>query len=716
MTISIVSEGTINYIPNASAKAMKISYSATGTTNPGYGGFYLAFNNITSNGVVAANRKYREGQRIVHKIYASIPSGRNIDFHTNAYGTNGFFTWLTSQAGTGDWEEYVAIQQIGKGGSLAETGFYAISGGSNTAFDWYVAECTIIDLDAPAEVRHSSGLSIGYDTEYNSVIAGFGGLGVTGSALIKGNVGIGTNTPTAKLHIASNNGTDGTLFQRWDYANSPGVYELQLKQTVTSGVVRYNFSMINAGTTYNDVLVLDRGNVGIGTTTPGEKLHIAKDGYNFRISNAVNTNGYNIGRNTTNGLLYFYGDQTGFTGYSFGGIDGVRMTITSSGNVGIGTETPATKLHVSGSTISTSFTDPSYYRIVNPGGASYVTTAATVTGALRIKLPLLGSYGMIQMTVKIYQYSTGQSTTLVIGGYSYYDVGTVTYLWANVFAYQMGDTFRDINVRFGNDGGADCIWIGETTDVWDYPQVFVTDVQVGFVGHTTNWLTNWSISYETVFNAVITVRIARRPANSGYSTETLATVTARGNISTADVIINGNLTVGQSTATYIYMTDTDHTTRAIHCNSNRIGFLTFAGGWGSWCDNSGNWASIGDVYAYFSDERLKKKVGKIENALEKIMSLNGFKYVNNDIAKKYGYTSDDVQIGISAQEVQKILPEIVSIAPFDLKEGEDNTSKSGEDYLTVNYAKLIPVLIEAMKEQQEEIEKLKKIINNGSYL
>lgn len=232
----------------------------------------------------------------------------------------------------------------------------------------------------------------------------------------------------------------------------------------------------------------------------------------------------------------------------------------------------------------------------------------------------------------------------------------------------MGDTFRDINIRFGNDGGSACIWIGEVEDVWDYPQVFVTDAQIGFVGQSSTWLTGWVISYETVFNVVNQTRLARRKADFGV--ETLATVTARGNISTADVIINGNLTVGQGAYAYIYMTDTDHTTRIIHCNSDRIGFLTSAGGWGSWCDNSGNWASVGDVYAYFSDERLKKKVGKIENALEKIMSLNGFKYVNNDIAKKYGYTSDDVQIGISAQEVQKILPEIVSIAPFDLKEGK----------------------------------------------
>jgi hypothetical protein len=538
-----------------------------------------------------------------------------------------------------------------------------------------------------------------------------------------GNVGIGNTSPDSPLHVSTTAANPAIRLT----GNDPSNASVRLINTSgnTFDLISGITSITNVGFTIRDVTnssdritILNSGNVGIGVS-PGYKLDVAGIIRSYSNSTYNGENGTIMAGNATvpDKKVHIGYDNTidaGFIQSVYGGVAYKNLVInaaSSVGNVGIGpgATSPATKLHVDGSTISTSFTDAPYYRIVNPGGASYVTTASTVTGALRIKLPILGSYGMIQMTVKIYQYSTGQSTTLVVGGYSYQDTGN--YLWANVFAYQMGDTFRDINVRFGNDAGSDCIWIGETTDVWDYPQVFVTDVQVGFVGHTTNWLTNWSISYQTVFNAVITVRIARRPANSGYSTETLATVTARGNISTADVTINGNLTVGQSTATYIYMTDTDNTTRAIHCNSDRIGFLTSGAGWGSWCDNSGNWSSIGDVIAYYSDERLKRKVGKIENALEIIMSLNGFKYVNNDIAKDNGFTSDNVQIGLSAQEVQKVAPEIVSIAPFDLAEN-NTSSKSGEDYLTVNYAKLIPILVEAMKEQQKEIEELRKLINN----
>ena len=61
-------------------------------------------------------------------------------------------------------------------------------------------------------------------------------------------------------------------------------------------------------------------------------------------------------------------------------------------------------------------------------------------------------------------------------------------------------------------------------------------------------------------------------------------LTSGGNLSIA-----GDLTVGNSTSSNIYMTDTDENTRRIHTNSGRIGFLTTGNAWGAYCDNSGNW-------------------------------------------------------------------------------------------------------------------------------
>ena len=100
------------------------------------------------------------------------------------------------------------------------------------------------------------------------------------------------------------------------------------------------------------------------------------------------------------------------------------------------------------------------------------------------------------------------------------------------------------------------------------------------------------------------------------------------------------------------------------------------------------------ITAYYSDERLKTKIGNIENALEKVATLNGFYYEANEIAQALGYEVKK-EVGVSAQEVQRILPEVVVPAPID------------NQYLTVHYEKLVPLLIEAIKELKAEIDELK---------
>jgi hypothetical protein len=121
-------------------------------------------------------------------------------------------------------------------------------------------------------------------------------------------------------------------------------------------------------------------------------------------------------------------------------------------------------------------------------------------------------------------------------------------------------------------------------------------------------------------------------------------------------------------------------------------------------------AATSDITAYYSDERLKENLGPIENPLEKLSKLNGFYYVNNDLAKSFGYNDTKLQVGVSAQEIQSVLPEVVTLAPFDFGTTEDGVteSKSGENYLTVKYDKIVPLLIEAIKELTEEVNKIKK--------
>ena len=114
---------------------------------------------------------------------------------------------------------------------------------------------------------------------------------------------------------------------------------------------------------------------------------------------------------------------------------------------------------------------------------------------------------------------------------------------------------------------------------------------------------------------------------------------------------------------------------------------------------SGTLNVTGDVVAYYSDMRLKTKLGDITGAIGKIKLLNGFYYEPNEKALELGYKKEQ-RVGLSAQEVQEVLPEAVSKAPIS------NDPEVNEEYLSVDYSKLIPLLVEGMKEQQSYIEKL----------
>jgi glutamate-1-semialdehyde aminotransferase len=120
------------------------------------------------------------------------------------------------------------------------------------------------------------------------------------------------------------------------------------------------------------------------------------------------------------------------------------------------------------------------------------------------------------------------------------------------------------------------------------------------------------------------------------------------------------------------------------------------------------------ITSFYSDERLKENITEIDNAIEKVMSLRGVTYNANQLAESFGYANKEEQVGVIAQDVEKVLPQIVKPAPFDiisLQEGIE-ISRSGENYKTVQYEKLVPLLIQANKEQQVMIEELQKKVGN----
>ena len=163
-----------------------------------------------------------------------------------------------------------------------------------------------------------------------------------------------------------------------------------------------------------------------------------------------------------------------------------------------------------------------------------------------------------------------------------------------------------------------------------------------------------------------------------------------------------------------YLGSSDNPSLQAFCNDQGPAFMSFhrsgyyavnfgldpdnvirLGGWSASAnrmqlDMSGNVTFAGDVTAY-SDARIKTNVQTIENALDKTLKLRGVTYNRTD--------SEDTstKVGVIAQEILEVIPEVV------------NQDASG--MYNVSYGNLTAVLIEAIKEQQKQIDELKEIIN-----
>lgn len=116
-----------------------------------------------------------------------------------------------------------------------------------------------------------------------------------------------------------------------------------------------------------------------------------------------------------------------------------------------------------------------------------------------------------------------------------------------------------------------------------------------------------------------------------------------------------------------------------------------------------------EIIAYFSDRRLKENIIVIDCALDKVNSLNAIYYTPNKLAQELGFESNKKEVGLFADEVEDVAPEVVALAPFDLD--IDKKSKSGNNYKTVKYERLVPLLVEAIKELNILVDDLEKEIH-----
>jgi hypothetical protein len=196
----------------------------------------------------------------------------------------------------------------------------------------------------------------------------------------------------------------------------------------------------------------------------------------------------------------------------------------------------------------------------------------------------------------------------------------------------------------------------------------------------------------TAMNASVinsgTIPNGNTTASTSNGASTIVARDASGNFAanTITATLNGNASSATSATT---ATTAGALTTGNNYQVNSLGINTAASG------TAGEIRATNNITAYYSDERLKTKIGDIENALDKVKQIETMVYHANETAVALGYDASIIEVGVTAQSVERVMPQTVAPAPIDDK------------YLTVRYERLVPLLIEAIKELEAQVAELK---------
>jgi hypothetical protein len=519
-----------------------------------------------------------------------------------------------------------------------------------------------------------------------------------------GNIGIGTTSPTSKLNIVTSAGSPLLELEgsglvggglHFTYKNTTEGYEIRGDDQGGINLEASGNHKISFETSSNERMrISGNGNVGIGTSSPTKKLHIySASNAQARIESANGLANLEIDGGVNKAAVDFYdnGNWSGTMGYSISGDylywteSGQTTLVSKGGNIGIGTTSPSSKLDISSSGNSSSSNSMTItntagtdlFNVRDDGFVSVNTTSQIGAANFVVNDNDNSGFGGISANVNsssgkpFYSYGINGSPV----AYSYLDAADGNKLkW-----------FNGVNgMTLTNSGD---LGIGTTT-----PQNSL-DVEGGVAIGST---------YSGTNVAPLNGLLVEGSVGVGTSSVAAAVdIVTLGN--SYGVRIDNNKTSGNTYGVYIDQGLTNFGTSSgtdygIYSVGDEANVLD------SRLNINGNHAFTYTLYIYGdawsvggnwlgSDRRWKKNIKPLTNSLDKILQLQGVTYD----WKKEEYPdmkfSDKQQTGFIAQDVEKILPDLVK------------TDEEGKK--AVAYEKFSSVLVEATKEQQQQIEKLK---------
>jgi len=669
-----------------------------------------------------------------------------IAFHPGATA-NVLYLATSSKVGIGTTSPGSRLQ-VGNAGA-APTGLATLTlTGANTA----------PEIATKPGLYHRDNVGLGVFSDYAMSFQVNGASSLADAMFITntGNVGIGTTTPSEKLTVAGAITSTsiiytsaGSLLAR---ASGTEGAQYQLNGITVGYSTTGTYGWLTAGgAAARTSLALNAGggNVGIGTTNPSFNLDIAGSARAF------------VGAGTTN-YNYFQVAEIGFnlygrfhyipSGFSTAGLtlansvlinaaDGAtaglvirtdadapiifgtnqtseKMRITGAGNVGIGTTSPNTKLHVYGGSAN------SEVRITSEDGyktrfGMYEDGAGSTWGAwvqyngatdnLEFGHKRSGTDSSPEMIINI-SGQVGIGVTNPSGKLQIYGADTIVNLtntnaggygefWFTEGAALKAEMFV-VGSSLSTYAGANSFIIYQNSNA---PIAFYTNgtnerMRITGAGNVGIGTTNPATKLDVVGTNVRTDKAFISQGSNlswtggacfiDYTSASSYGRLGAYNYATAEwenLYIGGGGKIGIGTTTFTYRV-------------NILGDMYITGGsiGVGVAPNAtdGRIDASNDIVAYStSDIRFKENIQRIPNALEKVNTLSGNTFTwksDPELTKLHGFEGNDV--GIIAQEIEAILPDIVT------------TRDSG--YKAVKYEKLVPLLIEAIKELTDKVNKL----------